>query len=78
MIEFPIEKVEGRVNIIKVESYSNSTHMHTEDYELHIGGKQFDCDLDLADILMQGDTYVVYYIRDTMEIMSAEMLAKGK
>jgi hypothetical protein len=75
---FPLKKAEGRVNIIKVESYSNSTHMQTEDYELHIDGEEFDCDSELADILMQGDTYAVYYIQDTKEIMSAEMLAKGK
>ncbi len=75
---FPLKKAEGRVNIIKVEGYNNSTHMHTEDYELHIGRQEFDCDSELADIMMQGDTYAVYYIRDTMEIMSAEMLAKAK
>ncbi len=75
---FPLKKAEGRVNIIKVEGYNSSIHMQTEDYELHIGGKEFDCDSELADIMMQGDTYAVYYIGDTLEIMSAEMLAKAK
>jgi len=73
-----LKKAEGPINIIKVESYNNTTHTQTEDYELHIGGKEFDCDSELADIMIQGDIYAIYYIKDTKEIMSAEMLAKGK
>ena len=73
-----LQKVEGSINIVKVESYNINTHAQKEDYELHVGGEEFDCDSELADIMMQGDIYAIYYIKDTKEIMSAEMLAKGK
>jgi hypothetical protein len=73
-----IKKAEGAVNIIKVESYNNTTHMEVEDYELHIGGVTFDIDSELADIMMQGDIYAVYYLEESKDIMSAELLGKGK
>jgi len=73
-----LQKAEGPINIVKVESYSSSTHTHHEDYELHVGGKEFDIDSELVDIMMQGDIYAIYYLEETKEIMSVEMLAKGK
>jgi hypothetical protein len=73
-----LQKAEGPINIVKVESYNINTHTQKEDYELHVGGEEFDGDSELADIMMQGDIYAIYYIKETKEIMSAEMLAKGK
>jgi hypothetical protein len=69
-----LKKAEGPVNIIKVVDSQGEG----EDYELHIGGKKFDCDSELADIMQQGDIYAIYYLKDTEEILSAEMLSKGK
>jgi hypothetical protein len=73
-----LQKAEGPINIVKVEKYNYTTHTQSENYELHVGGEEFDCDSELADIMMQGDIYAIYYIKETKEIMSAEMLAKGK
>lgn len=77
-IDTTLKKAEGPVNLVKVESYNYTTHTPTEDYELHVGGEEFDADSDLADILMQGDIYAIYYIEKTKNILSAEMLVKGK
>ena len=71
-------KVEGPVNIVKVEGYNSASKTHTENYELRIGGETFDVDSELADIMMQGDVYAVYYIKEAMQIMSAEPIAKSK
>jgi hypothetical protein len=34
----------------------------------------FDIDSDLADIIMQGDIYAIYYIKGEKDIMSAEKI----
>ena len=71
-----LKTVEGPINIVKVESYNNTTRTTSDDYELHIGGVEFDVDSELADVMMQGDTYAVYYLEGTKDIMSLELLAK--
>lgn len=83
--EFKLAKVQGRVNIIKAERTSHHTdsdgHSHTSHYyvyELHVGGQSFDVQGNLADIIMQGDEYVFYYIDGSDEIMSAELVSKAK
>ena len=73
--EFVLAKVQGRVNIIREESYSSSSHTTSITHELHIGGKQFNVEDDLADVLMQGDEYILYYIAGTDKIMSAELVS---
>ncbi len=75
---FSLEKVEGPVNIIKVESYNSSLRRNEEEYELHVGGEEFDCDSDLADIMLQKDIYAIYFIKDPKEILSAEFIAEAK
>ena len=55
-----LEKVEGPVNIVREEFIGEHGHFKTGVY-LHIGGKQFNVDEDLADGISQGDIYAVYY-----------------
>ena len=78
-------KAEGPVNILKVERESTSGtsgHTHTTHYfayEMHIGGKSFDVQAGLADIMMQGDLYDLYYSEGSEnEILSAELISKAK
>ena len=50
-------------------------------HELHIGGKEFSVDEGLADVMMQGDEYIIYYDMDNDEIgniLSAELISKAK
>ena len=75
--EFVLAKVQGRVNIVRQESYSSSSHTTRISHELHIGGKEFDVEGNIADVLMQGDEYILYYIADTNKIVSAEWVSSG-
>jgi hypothetical protein len=76
----------GPVNVVKVERTSTSTDSdgfsHTHHYfvyEMHVGGKSFDVTGELADIMMQGDTYAVYYTEGSEnDILSAELIAKAR
>lgn len=72
--EFVLAKVQGRVNIVRAESH-NSDHTIHITHELHIGGQQFNVRADLADVMMQGDEYILYYIANSSEIMSAEWVS---
>ena len=79
-------RASGPVNIIKAERTSTSTDSdgfsHTSHYfvyELHIGGKSFDVQANLADIMMQGEPYAVYYTEGSEnDILSAELISKAK
>jgi hypothetical protein len=75
--QFKLTKVQGRVNIVSRESYSSEHHTTSIYHELHIGGKEFNINEDLADVMMQGDEYILYYIDNSDEIMSAELVGKG-
>lgn len=76
--EFKLAKVQGQVNIVRRESYSSEHHTTSVYHELHIGGQEFNVEEDLADVMMQGDEYIIYYIADSDEIMSAELVGKAK
>ncbi|HPH94865.1 MAG TPA: hypothetical protein PKW33_01465 [Anaerolineaceae bacterium] len=72
--DFSVKSVEGEVNIVAVESRNTSTHsLHTH-YELRIGGMTFDVTGDLANIILQGDRYVVYYLPQLNQIQSMEKI----
>ncbi len=81
-----LQRAMGPVNIIKAERTSTSTDSdgfsHTHHYfvyEMHVGGQSFDVTGDLADIMMQGDTYAVYYTEGSEnDILSAELLSKAR
>ena len=75
--EFVLAKVQGRVNIVRRESYSSQHHTTHVYHELHIGGQEFSVQEDLADVMMQGDEYILYYIANSSEIMSAELVAQA-
>jgi hypothetical protein len=81
-----LQRAEGPVNIIKAERTSTHTDSdgfsHTSHYfvyELHIGGQSFDVQSNLADIMMQGDTYAIYYTEGSEnDILSAELISKAR
>jgi hypothetical protein len=75
--DFPMRKAEGPVNFVKEKYYDSTAHLYKEDYELHVGGIAFDCDSDLADMLMRKDVYAVYYVEKSKEILSVEKLKSG-
>lgn len=76
--EFKLAKVQGLVNIVRRESYSSESHTTTIYHELHIGGQEFSVQGTAADVLMQGDEYILYYISGSSEILSGELVQKAK
>jgi hypothetical protein len=76
--EFKLSKVQGQVNIVRSESYSSEHHTTSVYHELHIGGQEFNVEEDLADVMMQGDEYILHHIADSDEILSAELVSKAK
>ncbi len=75
--ELKLARVQGAVNIVRGESYNSQTHTTSVYHELHIGGQEFSVEGDLADVMMQGDEYILYYIEGTSEILSAEFVHKA-
>jgi hypothetical protein len=75
--EFNLAQVQGRANIIARESTDSDGHHHTY-FELHIGGHTFGARQDMADVIMQGDEYIVYYVPSTDDIVSVEPITKRK
>jgi len=69
---FKLARVQGQANIIRTESHSSEHHTTTVHHELHIGGMEFSVQGDIANVLMQGQEYILYYIADSSEILSAE------
>lgn len=63
---YVLKQVQGPVNIVKVQwrSGGKSSHTHTK-HELQVGEQQFEVDESLANYVMQGDVYSVYYIEDS-------------
>ena len=69
--EFTLARVQGLANIVRTVSHI-SDHTTSIEHELHIGGQQFDVEGDIANILMQGQEYIIYYIADSSKILSVE------
>ena len=76
--EFKLAKVQGRANIVRRESYSSESHTTSVYHELHIGGQEFSVQGSAADVIMQGDEYILYYINGSSEILSAESVGPSK
>ena len=85
-MEVTVKKAEGSINIVREphSRYNSSTKMRTEEtiYELHIGGRTFEVGSSLADVMMQGSVYAVYYADFNLEdkedeILSADLLSKA-
>jgi hypothetical protein len=74
---FSLQMVEGPINIVRTVRTDFKTRQELEAHELHIGNEEFDCNSELANIMMQGDNYSIYYIKESKKIISAEMSAKG-
>jgi hypothetical protein len=75
-----LRSAKGPINIIKVEKIAHSRHgsRHYFVYEMHIGGVKLIVKPDLADIMMQGDVYTIYYAEGSEnEILSAELISKA-
>ena len=78
-----LEKAEGVVNFVKVESKTGSVtdaeidRMTVYSYEMHVGGVHCDNANPALIEHMQGDIYAVYYTNSTQQILSAEFIAKG-
>ena len=79
---YVVKKIQGPVNIVKESQLTdNGTAVR---YELHVGGETFNLHLEsqVGDVMMQGDTYAVYYSQgvenNLREILSAELISKAK
>jgi hypothetical protein len=79
--KYLLKKAEGPINIIKEQRRSSDGHHYTH-YELHVGGKTFRAASELGDVMLQGDTYAVYYAEGEVsqfpEIVSAERMGTAK
>jgi hypothetical protein len=85
ILEDVVKKAKGPVNIIKAEGtrtsggkQATSTLEHYFAYELHIGGKEFDVDESLTNLIMQKDEYAVYYDDRNGRILPAEFVSNAK
>jgi hypothetical protein len=58
--EDSLKKAEGPVNIVRQE-FNGEHGFSTTGIYLHVGGKQFNVDEGLEDVMMQGDVYAIYY-----------------
>ena len=82
-IDQTLEKAEGVVNFIKVQSKTGSVTDSEIDrstvysYEMHVGGDSFRNANPALIEYMQGDVYAVYYTNSTRRILSAELISKG-
>jgi hypothetical protein len=75
-----VKKAQGPVNILKADRTRNDSSGHIAHYfayELHIGGKAFDVDENLADVIMQNDECAVYYDDFNGKILSVEFLSRA-
>ena len=77
-----LKKTEGPINIVKQSQLVNNRT--STRYELHVAGEIFNLHLDstLSDIMMQGDSYAIYYSQgkenQLREILSVELISKAK
>jgi hypothetical protein len=78
---FKVASVQGRANIVARESRSTDSDGHTSTriyHELHIGGVTFGVNRNIADVIFQGDEYIIYYVEATRDIISVEGIGKKK
>jgi hypothetical protein len=83
---YSLKKVQGEINFVKVEkqesykSVSGSTSYRTvQKYELRVGQTKFhDVAEELLNLIKVGDTYIFYYIKDTKDILSCELIKESK
>jgi hypothetical protein len=68
---YSVKKVEGPIELTMTQTYNQdgTTNHH---YRLQIGDQSFVTDPELSKIMVNGDTYRIYYSEDWSEILSAE------
>ena len=84
--QFSLAKAQGFANIESRQTYNSNGNPDIVVYTLHIGGKNFKADQSLAQAMMQGAGYIIYYyVRDdltalisTKNILSAELISTAK
>lgn len=85
-LDFSVMKAEGKVKFVKVEkrerqkiASGNTSYRTVEEYELRVGPKAFEnVDEELLNSIEDGDLYVFYYTKDAEQILSCELISKGK
>jgi len=83
-VDDSIEKAEGVVKFVKVESKTGSVtdfesdRMPVHSYEMQVGGVYFDNANPALIEYMEGDIYTVYYTNSTRQILSVELISNGK
>jgi hypothetical protein len=76
---FKVASVQGLANIVARESRSTDSDGHTSTriyHELHIGGVTFGVNRNIADVIFQGDEYIIYYVEATRDIISVEGIGR--
>jgi hypothetical protein len=74
-----LTSVQGRANIVARESRTEDSDGHTSTriyHELHVGGQTFSVNRDIADVIFQGDEYIIYYADPARDITSVEAVSK--
>ncbi len=77
-MDLELASATGHVNIVRVESYDPETHAASSRYDLYIGSNRFTADHKVGGIMLQGDEYTVYYLKNSNKIISAEFVLRGK
>lgn len=81
-----VRQVRGKVNFVKVEKLfsekrpnGSMLYRTIEEYELRVGRVNFEnVNQEITNIIEAGDIYAFYYTKDSKDILSAELIAKGK
>jgi hypothetical protein len=81
-----VQPVRGKVRFVKVgkiisEKRPNGSlsYQMIEEYGLRVGNVNFEnVNQNIMTFIEPGDIYAFYYIRDSRDILSVELLAKGK
>jgi hypothetical protein len=66
----------GRANIVRVQSSNSTSHTTSSRYDLYIGNRRFVTDHRVGGVIMQGEEYIVYYLKNSGKIVSAEYAGK--
>jgi hypothetical protein len=83
-VDGSIEKAEGVVKFVKVESKTGSVTDFESDriavhsYEMSVGGIHFANANPALIEYMEGEIYAVYYTNSTRQILSLELISDGK
>lgn len=71
-----MDRLQGRVNIIRVESHDSQTGTTSSRYDLYIGSRRFLLDSMIGGVMVIGDEYTVYFLKYSNKIVSAEFVSR--